>query len=221
MSTTAARDYLYSYIFRSEPKPALERPSELQFFSTLEDCRALLSALGNPEQKLRIVHVAGTNGKGSTCALISAALQHAGHRVGQLSSPHLSDLRERIRLGRDWIPAEALESLALPEAPRLPDPPSFPAGEAEARRRLAAFVAQRRRVGIRPRRRAFLAGAAREEIFHIVFQPVADLVRPVVRVPAALHAASARLMQVQEGAQDVAGFRVGHRFTLGKIAPIC
>ncbi|MCA9521644.1 MAG: hypothetical protein KC609_11755, partial [Myxococcales bacterium] len=111
MSTTAARDYLYSYIFRSEPKPALERPSELQFFSTLEDCRALLSALGNPEQKLRIVHVAGTNGKGSTCALISAALQHAGHRVGQLSSPHLSDLRERIRLGRDWIPAEALESL--------------------------------------------------------------------------------------------------------------
>ena len=53
-------------------------------------------ALGDPHQRLRIFHVAGTNGKGSACATLEAILRHAGFRVGKYTSPHLVDFRERF-----------------------------------------------------------------------------------------------------------------------------
>jgi dihydrofolate synthase / folylpolyglutamate synthase len=68
----------------------------------LERIRAVLAALGNPEQAYRIVHVAGTNGKGSTCAMIDAGLQTAGVRTGLFTSPHLIEPTERIQI--DGIP---------------------------------------------------------------------------------------------------------------------
>jgi dihydrofolate synthase / folylpolyglutamate synthase len=68
----------------------------------LERIRAVLKALGNPERAVRIVHVAGTNGKGSTCAMIEAGLRSAGVRTGLFTSPHLIEPTERIQI--DGIP---------------------------------------------------------------------------------------------------------------------
>jgi dihydrofolate synthase/folylpolyglutamate synthase len=65
----------------------------------LDRMRALLERLGNPQDQFRSVHVAGTNGKGSTTAMIAAMLQECGYAVGLYTSPHLVDLRERIQIG--------------------------------------------------------------------------------------------------------------------------
>jgi dihydrofolate synthase/folylpolyglutamate synthase len=64
----------------------------------LERMQALLGALGNPERSQRFIHVAGTNGKGSTCAMIASALQSAGMRTGLYTSPHLITPTERIQI---------------------------------------------------------------------------------------------------------------------------
>lgn len=69
----------------------------------LDGTRALLQALGNPHERFRSVHVAGTNGKGSVCAMVERALRQAGHRTGLFTSPHLVDFRERIRVNGRWV----------------------------------------------------------------------------------------------------------------------
>ena len=73
--------------------------------------RALLRALGDPQKQLKFVHVAGTNGKGSTCACIAAVLQAAGYRVGLNTSPYLITFHERIRVDGEPISDEALGAL--------------------------------------------------------------------------------------------------------------
>ena len=67
----------------------------------LERMRVLLTELGNPHLRGRFVHVAGTNGKGSTCAMIESALRADGFRTGLYTSPHLISPRERIDHRRD------------------------------------------------------------------------------------------------------------------------
>lgn len=69
----------------------------------LENTQAILKHVGNPETDLRFIHVAGTNGKGSTCAFIASFLLQAGYRVGSFTSPHLVDFRERIRINGQAI----------------------------------------------------------------------------------------------------------------------
>ena len=64
----------------------------------LDNTHRLLEAIGNPHQRLRFLHVAGTNGKGSVCAMLDSCLRAAGHRTGLYTSPHLVDFRERIRV---------------------------------------------------------------------------------------------------------------------------
>lgn len=64
----------------------------------LHNIRRLAEGLGNPQDTYQIVHVAGTNGKGSTSSFIASILQASGYRVGLLTSPHLADYRERIRV---------------------------------------------------------------------------------------------------------------------------
>ena len=71
---------------------------------TLDRMRALMKALGNPENELRAVHVAGTNGKGSVVAMAASCLRECGYTVGEYTSPHLTDLRERIRINDAPIP---------------------------------------------------------------------------------------------------------------------
>jgi len=71
----------------------------------LERIAQVLDALGRPQDRLRFVHVAGTNGKGSTCAMLESALRAAGRRTGLFTSPHLAEPTERIRIDGQPIPA--------------------------------------------------------------------------------------------------------------------
>ena len=78
----------------------------LQVFGThfgLERTRQLAALAGNPQGKLRFIHVAGTNGKGSTCAMLESIYRRAGLRVGLFTSPHLVSFRERIQINRQLI----------------------------------------------------------------------------------------------------------------------
>ena len=78
----------------------------------LERMATLLSRLGNPQEKLKFIHVAGTNGKGTACTLLSSVLTAAGYRTGLYLSPHVSDFRERIQFCGGMIPREELVSAA-------------------------------------------------------------------------------------------------------------
>lgn len=86
----------------------------------LDNTRRLLAAMGDPQDHLRFLHVAGTNGKGSTCAMMESVLRADGLRCGLYTSPHLVDFRERIRIGPDRIAeagaAEGLERLKMAAA---------------------------------------------------------------------------------------------------------
>ena len=77
----------------------------------LDQVRALLAGLGEPQQRYGAIHIAGTNGKGSTAAMTAAILQAAGYRVGLYTSPHLVDFRERIRVNGTLISEEAVTDL--------------------------------------------------------------------------------------------------------------
>ena len=72
----------------------------------LERMTLVAAAMKNPERKYRVVHVAGTNGKGSTSAMIAAGLREAGHRVGLFTSPHLVEPTERIVVDGRAVTAE-------------------------------------------------------------------------------------------------------------------
>jgi len=77
----------------------------------LEAMQSFLEKVHRPESRLKFVHVAGTNGKGSVCAAISEVLGLAGYRVGVYTSPHLSSVRERFRIGSEYISEEAFAGL--------------------------------------------------------------------------------------------------------------
>ena len=73
--------------------------------------RALLDRLGNPERQLKFVHVTGTNGKGSTCAMLASILHEAGLRTGLYTSPYIVRFNERIQVDGEQIPDDALCAL--------------------------------------------------------------------------------------------------------------
>jgi len=72
---------------------------------------AVVGNLGNPHHRVPVIHVAGTNGKGSVCAYLSSVLTQAGYRVGRYTSPHLVDWTERICLNEQPISNDALQQL--------------------------------------------------------------------------------------------------------------
>ena len=87
-----ARDYLLAIPLWTKKK------------NTLDEVRHFLKELGNPDEQLNIIHVAGTNGKGSVCADLTAMLMEAGYHVGTFVSPHLTDVTERFLV--DGVPVE-------------------------------------------------------------------------------------------------------------------
>src|SRR5436190_7539852 len=90
--------------------------SRLEFFGIklgLDSIRALLQALGEPQQRFRAVLVAGTNGKGSTSSMLASIAHHAGLRTGLYSSPHLESPRERVRIAGRTIPGAELSAVLL------------------------------------------------------------------------------------------------------------
>ncbi len=74
---------------------------------SMEQTREYLHFLKDPDKKLKIIHVAGTNGKGSTCAFLRSILEKAGYRVALFTSPHLVDVRERFMIGGEMVSKEA------------------------------------------------------------------------------------------------------------------
>ena len=76
----------------------------------LDRMRTLLKELGNPQDTVTAVHIAGTVGKGSTVAMISAMLRGNGYAVGEYTSPHLTDIRERIVVNAEMIPEDTFVS---------------------------------------------------------------------------------------------------------------
>src|SRR5215471_16870330 len=77
----------------------------------LDRMRALMHRLGDPQDRLRIVHVAGSKGKGSTAAMLAAILRQAGYRTGLFTSPHLCRVEERIQVDDEPISRDELASL--------------------------------------------------------------------------------------------------------------
>ncbi len=123
-SYNSALDYLYSFVDYS-----LKHSSELAKADfNLDRMRALMAELGNPQDHYPTIHVAGTKGKGSVCALIASGLQAAGLRVGLYTSPHLLDYNERIRIDGEPVPHRDLVELVetiKPAVARIPKLTTF------------------------------------------------------------------------------------------------
>ena len=114
MSYAATLAYIHSVKWQGS-KPGLSRT------------QTLLAALGNPERKLKFIHIAGTNGKGSTAACLAACLQAAGYRVGLYTSPYINRFNERLQVDGAPIPDETLEQLVdhiRPHADTMADAPT-------------------------------------------------------------------------------------------------
>ena len=100
MTYSEAISYLYS------SRPPFHQVGAEAYKPGLENTLRLMAQVGNPHLHLKAIHVAGTNGKGSTSHLIAAALQAAGYKVGLFTSPHLVSLTERIRINGQPIPED-------------------------------------------------------------------------------------------------------------------
>ncbi len=90
---------------------ALEKIHSLLSFGSrpgLDRILSLLDRMGNPQDKLKYIHVAGTNGKGSTCAMLSSVLVASGYKTGLFISPYITDFRERIQINNEMISKETL-----------------------------------------------------------------------------------------------------------------
>ncbi len=92
MAYTQVIDYLYNHL------PQFSKQGRAAIKTDLTNIRILCEALGNPQEKFKSIHIAGTNGKGSVSHALSAIHQECGYKTGLYTSPHLIDFRERIRL---------------------------------------------------------------------------------------------------------------------------
>lgn len=88
-------DYILNIRHRSEHKG-------------LDRMRRFMELLGNPQDQLQYVHITGTNGKGSTTAMLNSVLKHAGYKAGMFVSPYVLEFRERVQIGGEMIPKEEL-----------------------------------------------------------------------------------------------------------------
>jgi dihydrofolate synthase/folylpolyglutamate synthase len=127
MTYAEACDFLFHRL------PMFQREGAVAYKPDLRATEHLLACAGSPHlspdgREMPVVHVAGTNGKGSVCHLVAAALTASGRRTGLFTSPHLVDFRERIRVDGKPIPESAVVEFVetyLPCADSGPRPPSF------------------------------------------------------------------------------------------------
>lgn len=122
MDYQSALDYVWGLV-NFETKPPEERGPY-----TLDRMQMLLDALGNPQERVRAVHITGSKGKGSTAAMLESVLRCAGYRTGLYTSPHLHSPRERIRVAGNLIPHDdfiALIGHIRPFAEQLGDVTTF------------------------------------------------------------------------------------------------
>ncbi|MBD0830762.1 bifunctional folylpolyglutamate synthase/dihydrofolate synthase [Aestuariibaculum sediminum] len=90
-------DWMFSQL------PMYQRQGQSAFKKDLSNTLKLVQALNHPEREFKSIHVAGTNGKGSTSHMIASVLQEAGYKVGLYTSPHLKDFRERIKINGEVV----------------------------------------------------------------------------------------------------------------------
>ena len=102
MNYAQTLEYLFAAL------PAYHRIGQAALKPNLNNTIALLDSLDNPHQKFKSIHIAGTNGKGSTSHMLSAIFQSAGYKTGLYTSPHLLDFRERIRVNGVMIQEDAV-----------------------------------------------------------------------------------------------------------------
>lgn len=102
------KEYNDAIEFLYTSMPMFQRVGASAYKPGLDTVKLLDEAFGNPHLKYKTIHIAGTNGKGSTAHTIAAILQSAGYRVGLYTSPHLVDFRERIRVNGAMISHEAV-----------------------------------------------------------------------------------------------------------------
>ncbi|EJF37642.1 bifunctional protein FolC [Capnocytophaga sp. oral taxon 335 str. F0486] len=98
-------------MFQTQGKTALN--------NKLDNILAFTSVLGNPQTKFKSLHIAGTNGKGSSSSMLASILQEAGYKVGLYTSPHLKDFRERIKINGREIPEDYVVSFIAKNRPFL------------------------------------------------------------------------------------------------------
>lgn len=104
MNYAETLDYLFSRL------PLYSRIGAAAYKTDLNNTLALLKELGDPHLRIKSVHIAGTNGKGSVSHMLAAILQQAGYKTGLYTSPHLVDFRERIRINGEMIPEQTVVS---------------------------------------------------------------------------------------------------------------
>ncbi|HNY08675.1 MAG TPA: bifunctional folylpolyglutamate synthase/dihydrofolate synthase, partial [Tenuifilaceae bacterium] len=97
MTYNEALDYMMSQL------PMFHRVGKAAYRADLGNALVLDEFFGHPHQKFASIHIAGTNGKGSTSHMLASVLQQAGYKVGLYTSPHLKDFRERIRINGEMI----------------------------------------------------------------------------------------------------------------------
>ena len=95
-------DWLFSQL------PMYQRTGNIAYKADIGNIVQATEKLGNPHQDFKSIHIAGTNGKGSTSHLLASALQEAGYKTGLYTSPHLKDFRERIRINGEMIKQESV-----------------------------------------------------------------------------------------------------------------
>lgn len=100
MNYSETLSYLFSRL------PMFSRLGEAAYKKDLTNTIALCSFLGDPHKKFPSIHIAGTNGKGSTSHMLASIFQEAGYKTGLYTSPHLTDFRERIKINGECCSQE-------------------------------------------------------------------------------------------------------------------
>jgi dihydrofolate synthase/folylpolyglutamate synthase len=96
-------DYQQTLTYLYKNLPIFQRVGASAYKADLTNTLALCKILGNPQEKFKSIHVAGTNGKGSTSHMLASVLQSAGYKTGLYTSPHLKDFTERIKINGQEI----------------------------------------------------------------------------------------------------------------------
>ncbi|HEY0272698.1 MAG TPA: folylpolyglutamate synthase/dihydrofolate synthase family protein [Chitinophaga sp.] len=112
-------DYQQTMDFLYHQLPVFTKQGASAIRKGLHNTLALCTALGNPEKKFKSVHIAGTNGKGSTSHMLAAVFQEAGYKTGLYTSPHLKDFRERIRVNGSMVEPSFVVDLVAQLQPTL------------------------------------------------------------------------------------------------------
>ncbi len=107
MNYTELIEWLFSQL------PMYQKQGASAYRKDLHNTLLLSEYLGNPEREIKTIHIAGTNGKGSTSSMIASILQEAGYKVGLYTSPHLKDFRERIKINGNKISKKFVSEFIL------------------------------------------------------------------------------------------------------------